>query len=393
MSRSLTIAILPLAAYETLIWAGLFYSFPALLPIWEADLGWSRGEISGALTASMIVTALMSLRMGTLIDRGHARTMLRTATVIGAVCLVVLSQVETLWQFWAIWVVIGIVNACVLYEACFAIITVTVGARAKQGIAVVTLVAGFAGTVSFPAFHFLTEAFGWRGAVLTFAGVTILACLPLAELGLRQIERFREPAEDAVDAVPVTRAEVLARPAFWWIAIGFSAVGLVHGMVISHIRTILADAGVALAMTVIVASTIGPMQVFGRLVMLSLQRWIDTYGAAIGAFFGVILGLTALLSSDFLPILAFAFVVPYGASYGVFSIVRPVLAAEFLGRTGFGTIAGMLALPYVLSGAIGPILAAALWSLAGYDLVLGLSIGLIAMAFFALSSARRASRR
>ncbi|MEM7685267.1 MAG: MFS transporter, partial [Pseudomonadota bacterium] len=97
------------------------------------------------------------------------------------------------------------------------------------------------------------------------------------------------------------------------------------------------------------------------------------------------------ISSDMIPILAFAFVVPYGAAYGVFSIVRPVLAAQFLGREGFGTIAGMLALPYVLAGALGPMLAAWLWGLAGYDIVLGLSLGLTGFALFALTSARRAS--
>ncbi|MGD1923242.1 MAG: MFS transporter [Paracoccaceae bacterium] len=391
MQRSLTLAILPLAAYETLIWAALFYSFPALLPVWEADLGWSRGEISGALTASMIVTALMSLRMGTLIDRGHAEKMLLGATVLGAFCLVALSQVQALWQFWAVWIVIGLVNACVLYEACFAIITVTVGSRAKQAITVVTLMAGFAGTVSFPAFHLLTEAYGWRGAVLIFAGIVVVACLPLAAIGLRRIEGFRETLEDVDSRKTLTRRTILARPAFWWIAIGFSAIGLVHGMVISHIRTILADAGLALAMTVVVASMIGPMQVLGRLIMVSVQRWVDTFGAALGAFVGVLLGITALISSDMIPILAFAFVVPYGAAYGVFSIVRPVLAAQFLGREGFGTIAGMLALPYVLAGALGPMLAAWMWGLAGYDIVLGLSLGLTGFALFALTSARRAS--
>ena len=69
--------------------------------------------------------------------------------------------------------------------------------------------------------------------------------------------------------------------------------------------------------------------------------------------------------------------------------MRPVLAAEFLGRAGFGVIAGMLALPYVLAGAIGPILSAWLWSLAGYDLVLGLSGALVLFSIAALYAARR----
>ena len=40
----------PLAVAETLVWAALYYSFPALLLEWERNLGWSKTELAGALT-------------------------------------------------------------------------------------------------------------------------------------------------------------------------------------------------------------------------------------------------------------------------------------------------------------------------------------------------------
>ena len=43
-------AILLLAIGETLAWAAIFYSFPAMLLRWEADLGWSKAELTGAVT-------------------------------------------------------------------------------------------------------------------------------------------------------------------------------------------------------------------------------------------------------------------------------------------------------------------------------------------------------
>ena len=36
-------AILLLAIGQTIIWAGIYYSFPALLVRWEADLAWPAG--------------------------------------------------------------------------------------------------------------------------------------------------------------------------------------------------------------------------------------------------------------------------------------------------------------------------------------------------------------
>ena len=47
MSKSLGLALAPLAIAETLVWAAFYYSFPAFLPAWEADLGWSRAVLSG----------------------------------------------------------------------------------------------------------------------------------------------------------------------------------------------------------------------------------------------------------------------------------------------------------------------------------------------------------
>ncbi len=40
----------PLAIAEIIMWAAMYYLFPALLLEWERDLGWSKTELSGAFT-------------------------------------------------------------------------------------------------------------------------------------------------------------------------------------------------------------------------------------------------------------------------------------------------------------------------------------------------------
>lgn len=391
MNRALTLAVLPLAIAETLLWAALYYSFPALLPVWEEDLGWSRADVSGAFTLALFATGLLAPRAGRIIDRGQSGAMFLGGILAGAAMLVALSFVQTLWQFWLIWLAIGVVNAGILYEACFATITVVTGAKARHGITVVTLVAGFAGTVCFPAFYVLSEAFGWRGAIQIFAGITLFVSLPLAWWGLRLLEGHRQPAAERPAATGREGREALRKAAFWGLALGFGATGLTHGMLISHIRPIMEDAGVATASAVLIASMIGPMQVLGRVIVVSLGGRISTFGTAMGCFAGMIVGLIALMSAGIAPWLAFLFVVPYGAAWGVISIVRPVLTADFLGRAGFGVIAGMLAVPYMLGSAIGPYLAALLWSWMGYDLVLGLSVVLVALGGLMVFSVRQSA--
>ncbi len=50
----------PLAVAETIVWAALYYSFPALLPEWEAELGWSKTELSTAFTLALVGSARLA---------------------------------------------------------------------------------------------------------------------------------------------------------------------------------------------------------------------------------------------------------------------------------------------------------------------------------------------
>ncbi len=366
--------VVPLAVAQTIIWAAMYYSFPALLPEWERDLGWSKTEISGAFTAALVLTALLAPMAGRLIDRGAARLIHPGGALLGAVMLAALSQVTELWQFYAVWMGLGLAMSVCLYEACFAIITVTVGNQARVAITTVTLFAGFAGTVSFPSAHYLTGLIGWRGAVLSFAGVVAVVVIPLMLLGLRLLERHR--GDDVAEEAPGDadgRAAVTRRPAFWLLGFAFGTIGLVHGLVLSHLLPILADRGIGEATAVLAASMIGPMQVMGRVVMLATERRVNTFGVAAFCYLGMGAGCTALLFAGVAPWLVAVFVMLHGAGYGTASIVRPVLTAEVLGRRRFGVIAGMLAMPFMGGFAIGPTVAALLWEAGGYDLVVGLA--------------------
>ena len=76
------------------------------------------------------------------------------------------------------------------------------------------------------------------------------------------------------------------------------------------------------------------------------------------------------------------------------SIMRPVMTAELFGRKNFGLISGSLAVPYLGAAAAAPTIAALIYWVGGYDLVilfaggasgLGLVSLLAAAAFSTLS--------
>jgi MFS family permease len=368
--------ILFLAIAQTLIWACIYYSFPALLLHWEASLGWSRADLTGAVTLAIFMSASCSPLYGRLIDAGKGAQMMTAASVLGGLCMMGLALVTELWQFYALWAVIGVCMAGSLYEPCFALITRARGAEAKRSIIFVTLVAGFAGTVSFPVAHGLVQAFGWRSAVLCFGLTAILVVAPLMWLGASAVEKAG--AHRHIDNPQLALAErsFLYSPVFWCLAIGFGLVAVVQGVTLHHLLPILSERDMHPDVAVMAISFIGPMQVAGRLTMIAAERRVSIHGIAIACFVLIGLSIVMLISAGLTPGLLIAFVILFGGAYGVVSIIRPVIARNLLGERQFGAKSGGLALIYLAGSASAPFLGALVWSRGGYSLVLPGLIGL-----------------
>lgn len=364
----------PLAIAETIVWAAMFYSFPALILVWERDLGWSKTELSGALTLSLVTAAVLAPVVGRLIDHGFGRFVFTGCALLGAILLALLSQVTELWQFYVVWLGLGVAMSGALYEACFAVLTRAMGVRAKRAITLITLVAGFAGTVSFPSAYVLVGFVGWRGAVLTFAVAVALVAVPLIWRGARLAEESHE--SHLHPASPKTREalRILRSVTFWLLALSFAMIALEHGILLTHLLPLLDERGIHGETAILAASMIGPMQVAGRLAMMAAERHVSILRIAAASFVSMGIAALALLGTSAVPVLLVAFVLFQGSGYGVTSIVRPVVTADFLGRTNFGVISGLLALPFIIATAAAPTIAAFVWERGGYDRVILLAI-------------------
>jgi len=383
----------PLAIAETIVWAAMFYSFPALILEWERSLGWSKTELSGAFTLSLVTSAVLAPVVGRLIDHGLGRYVYTGCALLGAVLLALLSRVTELWQFYVVWLGLGVAMSGVLYEACFAILTRAMGTMAKRAITLVTLVAGFAGTVSFPSAYVLVGFVGWRGAVLTFAIAVAVVAAPLIWRGCRLAEEGREAQAHQPSSRTGEALRILRNPIYWLLAISFAMIALEHGVLLTHLLPILDERGIHGETAILAASMIGPMQVAGRLAMMAAERHVSILGIAMVCYAALGIAALSLLGTSAIPALLVAFVLFQGSGYGVTSIVRPVVTAEFLGRANFGVISGLLALPFIMATAASPTIAAFVWERGGYDRVILLALAASGIGFLSLLSAASLSAR
>jgi len=382
-------AVWMLAIGQTLGYACLYYIFAALILSWQADLGWDKASLALGPTLAIVISAVAAPFAGRMVDRGWGPAMLAGGAALGALALVWLSRVGSLQGYLIGWAVIGVAQAACLYEVCFAFLIRRLGPVARVAIIRVTLVAGFASTLAFPAGAWLAEGWGGRGAGMVAAGAMALIG-PLNWLAAGMIRRQGLPPvtpDHAADRDGLRLA--LRRRAFWLLASCFALVSLNHWMIVNFLVPIFVEQGASPARAVLAASLVGPSQVAGRLVLMRYETRIGTGTATLLTVGVSVLATLALGLSGLAPGLIFVFALAQGAALGVLTILRPVMIAEALGQAGYGAIAGVIQIPALLAGAVAPVLGALVLSGPGLWALLVLSLALSLAAFGAIRAMGR----
>ena len=379
-----------LSVTQIISWGSLYYAFSVLLVPMERDLGWHRDTLVGAFSLSLLVAGAGAFPVGMLIDRIGGRKVMSLGSVLAGALLLVLARTESVALFYAVWTGLGMAMAMLLYEPAFAVIYATFGADARKGITALTLTAGFASTVFWPLSQGLVHATGWRGAVGIMGCANLLLCAPLHVLFLPSSAGGARRASSSARASILP--SLLRNRSFWLLAVSFTANMAAFSTLSVHLIPLLQERGLSPADTVLLAAAIGPMQVLGRVLEVTVGARFRAAQVGLLALSLLPVALIALAEAGSRWVLLIAFAALYGASNGVMTIVRAVMPAELFGRESYGAISGALSAPVILSRAVAPIAAALLWSASGsYAVVLWVlvALALIAVAGFALATRRQ----
>ncbi len=274
----------------------------------------------------------------------------------------------------------GIAMALTLYEAAFATINRKHVTGSRQLISTLTLFGGFASTLFWPLTAKLDALLGWRDTYLWYGIAQLILCMPL------HLWLGPDPARQGRHGPAIRRshtlAEALRHPAFWTLALAFSANTFIFSAMAVHLIPLLEHLGQSASMAVLLATLIGPMQVIGRVGEMVFARSTapETVGKLTFAMLPAALLILVLAGSQ--GWMAALFCVLYGLSNGILTIVRGSIPQALFGRGNYGAIAGAMAGPSLALKAAGPLVAAAVLGNGGGTTVL-LSV-LLAMSIASL---------
>src|SRR5689334_9094500 len=118
--RDLGRALGALCLTEIVSWGVLYYAFPVLAADITADTGWSTATITAAFSAGLVVSALVGIPAGRVLQRHGPRRLMTGGSVLAALSVVVVALAPSLPLFFAGWLLTGVAMSCVLYTPAFA---------------------------------------------------------------------------------------------------------------------------------------------------------------------------------------------------------------------------------------------------------------------------------
>ncbi|MEM6284638.1 MAG: MFS transporter [Chloroflexota bacterium] len=378
-----------LALTETVSYGIMLYAFTVYILPMEAELGWSRAQITGAISLKLLVAGAMAFPVGWWVDR-HGARLLMTVGSIGATALVIAwSQGDTLWMFYLIFAGMGVCSAMVHYEPAFAVVATWFIHRRTAAMAIITFAAGLASTIFIPLADALLNLMGWRNAVLVL-GITlgILTILPHAivlrrrpsDIGLLPDGGTLSDQKTGVVQRGVSLRAALHSRYFWMLTLAFTLAGFAAAGVRQHFIPLLVDRGMGASAAAFASGSIGIMQVVGRVVFAPLDMRFPARAMAAGVFALQIVALGILLSGASLIIVG-VFVVAFGTSVGAMTLARPSIIAERFGSASYGQISSVMAIFLTLGATAAPVVTGLLYDLNGnYTLALWMASGFAASA-------------
>lgn len=351
MSRRRTVLLL--GTTQTLAWAGSYYLPAVLAASMARDLGVSVSFVFAAVSAALLLTAVLGQPVGRAVDRRGGRVVLVASNLVMVAGVLVLALAQGPATLLAAWALLGLAMGMGLYDPAFAALARLYGREARGPITGITLLAGFASTLGWPLTAAMEAWWGWRGACLGWAAIHLLVSLPLNLLLPGAEHRAPDAARPPPAPADAKQARDTRRQA-WLMAFIFCAGAFSAAALSAHLPGLLLAAGAAPAAAIAAAALMGPAQVAARALEATLLRRAHPLLSAKLASIAHPLGAVLLLAVG--APLAAVFVLLHGAGNGVQTIVRGTLPLAVFGPAGYGARQGMIVAPSRFFGALAPAL-------------------------------------
>ena len=208
------------------------------------ELNWTSTEFIGAITVSYIVTAIMAVFIGSYIDEHGGRKLMFIGTFIMIICLLLLGEIQTLWEWY---LVRGLILSVGVAMATFLVAQATLAkwfiVRRGRAIGISLVGLSITGILTPSLLTPFVDTFGWRTGWQIMALITALLLFPASATMRRQPEDHGMLPDVAnpqngesvhQEEKSITRKEAMRTSTFWLVLIAYALSSLTFPAVGAH---------------------------------------------------------------------------------------------------------------------------------------------------------------
>jgi MFS family permease len=359
------------------------YGLPFFYPYFFEELGWSRAQVTSGNAYSKIAVALaFGFIAGKLVDRFGPRRSMLAGIVMAGGALIGLSYVTTLGAFYFFYVfnALGYVFGGPLPNQ--VLLSRWFDKARGKAMGVAYLGIGVGGAIVPLLAFWLTQTYGWRGALRVLGFLMIVIALPCAWF-VKEPARASAAAQQAVQSL----GTILSRPSFYFLMAGsMASIGAVGGTIQNLALYLRLDRGFAPGDIAATFSAVLAGSIVGRLTMGWLaDRWAKKH----------VMILIYVIVAASIPLLVYAptptavkiCAVLFGIGLGGDYMIIPLMAADMYGVAVLGRVMGVVLTADSVSEAVVPMVVAGMRDTSGsyasgfLVLVVLAAIGAVAVAF------------
>ena len=362
-------------------------SFSLLLPPLIDEFGWDRGQVAGAFSFGLLVSAGLSPIAGRVMDRRGPRIVIETGMVLMVSGLLLAQAIEKLWLLYlTLGVMVGAGANLMSFTAQSLYLPNWFVRRRALAISIAFSGVGVGAIILLPWLQTLIVHDGWRASCRAIGLLALFVVAPLNLLVRRRPEDVglaadgdmraagtRRPRSqmNVVDpdwaAIDWTLARAMRTARFWWIAVAYFCALFAWYAVQVHQTKYLTEIGFGPIAAAWALGAVSVVAIPGQIGLGALsdrigREWIWSI-ACVG--FAICYGCLILLQSRPSTVLLYVMVISQGSlGYALTSVMGPIVAEIFEGPH-YGSIFGALTIALIGGGAVGPWAAGIIHDVAG----------------------------
>jgi len=386
-----------------------FYGHGVFLDPIRTLHGWSKGNVSSAITLYFLTAGVAGIVVGRQVDKFGATRLLVSGSLIVGLSFVLLSRVQTLWQLRAVYLLMAIGWSATSMIPVNALIINWFMLKRGQAMSLVMTGLSVGGIVMVPLAAFLITRWGLKVALPILGAMFWAVIIPLAVFVVKQrpsdVGQFPDGRSTSLPSGggPVghlsyesqmrewSRREAMGTVSFWAIVVAFflamscQVSYLVHQ--VSFLSGFLGFAGAASAVSITAAASI-----VGRLSMGVFIDRLDKRHVTMGLFVMQGIAVLGLAYSNHIVVLYLG-TMTFGLTMGCVVMMQSLIIGECFGMKSFATVSGLAGVFVQVGAASGPTIAGVIYDATGsYHIAFTIFAAASMLAIFAIVFAKPTAR-